>query len=282
MQKVLVAGATGYLGGYVARAFKEKGYWVRALARSRAKAQSLSTCTDDLYQGEITRPQTLSRVCDGIDVVFSSIGITRQKDRLTYRQVDFQGNMNLLEAAISAGVRKFLYVSIFGASRMEHLAIVKAHEDFAREPKASGMQYVIIRPTGYFSDIGEFLTMAKSGRVFLTGPGDNRMNPIHGADLAQVCVEAASGPQGEINAGGPQVLSYRDIALTAFSVLGKPPRIYCIPPWVARASASVVKAIRPDLGEKLAFFATAGVLELVAPCFGTHTVREYFESLLTA
>jgi uncharacterized protein YbjT (DUF2867 family) len=85
--------------------------------------------------------------------------------------VDYQGNKNFLDRALEAGVRKFIYVSVYNAQLMEHLAIIKAHEDFVRMLQASGLPHTIIRPTGYFSDIGEYFQMAQSGRAYLFGDG---------------------------------------------------------------------------------------------------------------
>jgi uncharacterized protein YbjT (DUF2867 family) len=90
MKKVLVAGATGYLGRFVVKAFKAKGYWVRALGRSEAKLAPIKELADELFIGEVTDPGSLDGLCDGIDAVFSSVGITRQKDGLTYNDVDYQ------------------------------------------------------------------------------------------------------------------------------------------------------------------------------------------------
>ena len=72
MKRVLVAGATGYLGGFVARELKARGHVVRALARSATKLGGL-----EVVEAQVTRPDTLGSVCDGVDVVFSSIGMTR-------------------------------------------------------------------------------------------------------------------------------------------------------------------------------------------------------------
>ena len=132
-------------------------------------------------------------MCDGIDVLFSSIGITKQKDKVTFRDVDYQGNVNLLEAAQRAGVKKFVYVSVFNGPNLLHLDIVKAHEDFVEVLQTSGIDYAVLRPTGYFSDMTEFLEMAKKGRVYLIGRGSCRVNPIHGADLAVEFVHALEG-----------------------------------------------------------------------------------------
>jgi uncharacterized protein YbjT (DUF2867 family) len=96
MKKVLVAGSTGYLGHYVIKELKKHGYWVRALARNPQKLEGVQEDIDEVFVGEVTQPNTLHGVCDGIDVVFSSVGITRQHDHVTYMDVDYQGNMNLL------------------------------------------------------------------------------------------------------------------------------------------------------------------------------------------
>jgi len=98
MQKVLVTGATGYLGRFVTRELKRRGYWVRVLARNPKKLEQTGPFLqpavvneiDDLFIGEVTEPETLKGLYDDIDIAFSSIGITRQKDKLTYRDVDYQ------------------------------------------------------------------------------------------------------------------------------------------------------------------------------------------------
>lgn len=279
MKRVLVAGATGYLGGFVAQEFKRQGYFVRALARSPDKLQRIQSSLDEVVQGEVTRPSTLEDVCEGIEAVFSSIGITRQRDGLTFRDVDYEGNRNLLKAALSAGVRKFIYVSVFNGPQLLHLDIVKAHEDFVDVLKASGIDYAILRPTGYFSDTEEVLQMARRGRVFLIGKGFGRTNPIHGADLAKSCVAAMDRRRAEIDIGGPEVLSYREIAELAFAALGKPVRITHVPVWVMKWAVAATKLFNRHRGELLAFFVTAMTSDLVAPLTGKRTVAEHFREL---
>ena len=127
MKRVLVAGSTGYLGRYVVKACAAQGHFVRALARSPEKLDDLQDRLDEVVVGEVTRPETLTHVCDDIDVVFSSVGITRQRDGLTFRDVDYQGNKNLLDIALRAGVRKFVYVSVFNGPQLRHLDIIDAH-----------------------------------------------------------------------------------------------------------------------------------------------------------
>jgi uncharacterized protein YbjT (DUF2867 family) len=102
MNRVLVAGATGYLGRFVAREFKQRGAWVRVLARNPDKLKTpgpflepaVAGLVDDVFVGQVTQPETLRGLCDGIEVVVSSIGITRQTDRASYMDVDYRGNRN--------------------------------------------------------------------------------------------------------------------------------------------------------------------------------------------
>ena len=279
MQRVLVAGATGYLGGFVVRELKERGFFVRALVRSSHRAEDLRDIADEVVEGQVTRPVTLEGVCAGMDVVFSSVGITRQKDRLTFRDVDYQGNTNLLNAAIRAGVKKFVYVSAFKGPSLRHLDIVAAHEDFVDELKASGIEYSVLRPTGYFSDMGEVFEMAKKGRVWLIGDGTNHLNPIHGADLAAACVGALEGNEAAIDVGGPEILAWNEVAALAFEVLDRPMKVVHVPPWVAWALVRLVRLFSRHQGELLAFFTTMSTSDVVAPATVTHTLAAHFREL---
>ena len=276
MKRVLVAGATGYLGGFVVQEFKARGYFVRAMARSPEKLDHLQSSVDEVVKAEITKADTLEDVCGGIDVVFSSIGITKQKDRLTFRDVDYLGNVNLLRAARRSGVKKFVYVSVFNGPNLLHLDIVKAHEDFVNELRASGIDYAVLRPTGYFSDMGEFLEMAKKGRVYLIGRGSNKMNPIHGADLAVTCVDAAEGEQKEVDVGGPEVLTYREIAELAFQSLAKPVRITSVPVWAMKLLITATRIFNKQQAGPLAFFTTAMTSDVVAPITGGRSLAAHF------
>jgi uncharacterized protein YbjT (DUF2867 family) len=278
---VLVAGATGYLGQFVVRELKSRGYLVRALARSAEKLDHLRESIDEVVVADVTRPETLTHVCDGIDVVFSSIGITRQKDGLTFRDVDYQGNKNLLEVALRANVTKLVYVSACNGPDMRHLDIIAAHEEFVDELKESGIDHTVLRPTGYFSDMGEVLEMARRGRVWLIGSGESRVNPIDGADLARACADAIKGDKNEIAVGGPQTLTWREVAELAFAVLDRPVRVTRIPEWLIWSVVRLVRLCDRHRGELLAFFATMATTDIVAPATGTHTLLTHYQMLAT-
>jgi len=284
---VLVAGSTGYLGRFATRAFNRRGYRVRALTRSEERlakpgpfaAPPVDEFVDEAFVGEITRPETLAGLMDGVDFVFSSIGISRQRDGLSFEQVDHQANRLLVELAKQAGVRKFVYVSLWGQDEIRHLEIVRAHEQVVAALEDSGLPHCIVRPSGYFSDMGVLLDMAKRGRSFLVGPGENRFNPIHGADLAEVCVDAIESDQRELGAGGPDTLTQRQAAELAFEVLGRPSRIVVLPMWLMRGGVKLIGMLNKQFGDLFEFIVTAGEIDGVAPSVGRTTLRSYFEEL---
>jgi uncharacterized protein YbjT (DUF2867 family) len=99
LKGVLVAGATGYLGKFLVKAFKAQGYYVRVLTRNEGRLHETGPFTapaltksdyDDVFVGEITKPETLTGIMDGIELVVSSVGISRQRDGLTFELVDYQ------------------------------------------------------------------------------------------------------------------------------------------------------------------------------------------------
>lgn len=288
MKKVLVAGSTGYIGRYVVQELKNRGYWVRALLRSTEKIKqqgahlepAIAPLADEFFVGEATRPETLAGVCDGIDIVFSSMGLTRPDFVHSAFDVDYKANLTLLRLAQKAGVKKFVYISVFNAHRMMEIQNIQAHEKFVDELRASGIDYAVIRPTGYFSDMAQFLNMARSGIMLSLGEGDKRSNPIHGADLAKVCVDALEGDDKVIEAGGPETFTYREVAEMAAEVVGKHPFVASVPVWLADGIAAVSGFINRDIQDVALFASAVSKMDSVAPARGTHRLRDYFVEML--
>lgn len=280
MTKVLLAGATGYAGSHILQELLEQGFQVRALLRSSVKL-SASVKKDDkleIREGKVTEPESIEGACEGIDTVISAVGITRQKEGFTYQDVDYKGNLNLLKEAEAQGVRRFVYISFLHGQSLRHLKIAAAKEDFVDALHASALEACILRPTGYFSDMKEFLNMARKGKVYLFGSGKYRMNPIHGSDLAKACVENLEEAESEVELGGPDVLTQEAIAEKAFDALGKEARIAHIPDPVRR---SILFLARTFSGSRtygpIEFFLTVMAMDMVAPKYGKERLKEQFE-----
>ena len=284
-EKILLAGATGYLGQYILAALLREEYPTRIVVRNKSKLSPdlLTHPLLEVVEAEVTEPDTLRGVCKGVHKVISTIGITRQKDGLTYEQVDFQANKNLLDEALREGVRKFIYVSVFKGEAMRHIAIGAAKEHFVDTLKASGLDYCIIRPSGFYSDMTIFFKMAKAKKdeILLFGKGQYAMNPIHGEDLAEVCVAQLERYEREVNVGGAEIFTQTEMARLAFEVLHKPANISYLPDWVRRLILKMGKYLLPkSIYGAIEFFLTTMAMDVVAPMqVGKHRLKAFFESL---
>jgi uncharacterized protein YbjT (DUF2867 family) len=286
-KKVLVAGASGYLGRYAVKEFKERGYHVRALVRNADKIKTagphnepaVHALIDEIIIGDVTNPESIKNICEGIDIVFSSLGLTSPDPKLTSFDVDHLGNGRILEQAVRENVSRFIYISVFNQDKMADIPSIKAHELFVADLKASGLSWAIIRPNGYFSDMGRFFSMAQSGHMFMIGDGEKKINPVHGADLARLCVEAVEGECREIAVGGPDIYTFREVMELAFQACGKAVWITPLPMWLAEGGLMVTGLFNRNLADLLSFAVEALKFDHVAPACGTHHLKEFFAEL---
>ncbi|MCO6360859.1 SDR family oxidoreductase [Roseivirga pacifica] len=281
-RKVLLAGATGYLGSYILAELINRNCFVKTVVRNTDK---LPKGISDLpllqvKTAEVTKPETLTDICDNIDTVISTIGITKQRDGLTYQDVDYQANLNLLNEAKKAGVRKFIYVAVLNGEQFSDLKICQAKEAFVKELMASGLEYCIVRPNGFFSDMTEVFKMAQRGKVYVFGNGEQKANPIHGADLSKACVDQIESTDKELEIGGPETFTHNEIAHLAFKAVGKKPRITHVPDWARKLSLKLSKLVmsKSQFGP-IEFFLNVMAVDMVAPAYGTQTLEAFFEDL---
>ncbi|WP_111307325.1 SDR family oxidoreductase [Confluentibacter sediminis] len=275
---ILLAGATGYLGSYILKALVERQNQVVAIVRNPKKLQNQNENYLEIKQAEVTNPKTLRDICKGIDTVISTVGITRQKDGLTYMDVDYQANMNLLEEAKKSGVKHFVYVSAINGDKYRNLKIFEAKEKFVDALKASGLNYTIVRPNGFFSDMKDFLQMAKSGRVYLFGSGNQKFNPIHGEDLARAIIDSLDDNNKELTIGGPDVLSLNDISKLALKALNKPEKIVHLPDWIRKTTISLLKTFTSvKTYGPIEFFLTLMAEDNIATTYGNHHLEDFYK-----
>lgn len=276
-RKVLVAGATGYLGKYIVRELKKRGYWVRVLIRNEEQKKAFNS-VDDFFVGQITEPNTLKGVTKDIDWVFTTIGITRQKDGVTYMDVDYQGNVNLLKESLIEKVERFQYISAINGDKLRHLKIFEAKEKFVDELKVSKINYSIMRPNGFFSDMSDFLSMAKNGRVYLFGNGNFKLNPIDGEDLAKVCVDNMENEILEESVGGIDMFTQNQLAELALNAWEKPIKISHLPDWTRRLTIWFLRTFTSSKTYgPIEFFLTAMADDNIANKYGSKRLKDFFE-----
>lgn len=280
MYHVLLAGATGYLGGFIAKALLSRGYTVTLVVRHPDRLDEATRTDARVITGDLRDPATWEGAFEAVDAVISTVGITRQRDGLHYMDVDYGINRQLLDAAERRGVRKFVYVSVLHGDKLRHVALCAAKERFVDALRRSPVPSTVIRPGGFFSDMNEFVTMAKRGRIYLFGDGSLRTNPIHGADLAALCVDALHLEEKVIEAGGPEVLTHREIAEKAFEAIDAPVKITGIPDVVRRIALRVLPWVmgKTRFGP-VEFFLHVMAMEMTAPLYGQRTLGAHFRSL---
>ncbi|MFQ5634664.1 MAG: SDR family oxidoreductase [Gammaproteobacteria bacterium] len=253
-----MAGATGYIGGGVAHSLHSAGISVRALTRDAGRFTPACS-TDEVFVGEATQRDSLRGACDGIDAVFSSIGIRAFDRKPSLWDVDYQANINLLEEAQRAGVRHFIFVSVIHGALMARTSpVAKARENVARAIIDSGIPYTIYRPTGFFNDMAEFLDAADNrGFVRLLGTGEGLINPLSAIDMGHEVARAILSPSSlctERTVGGPETFTHRQIAEMAFRILDKPAKIRRVPRLVLRTAASMIKPLHTNAHAFATFF----------------------------
>lgn len=278
MKRVLVAGATGYLGRYIVNELHDRGYFTTLVVRDKRKLESSVFAKSRVVEGDLRDEHLYKGIMDDIDVVISTVGITRQKDSLTYMEVDYGVNHLLLCEALRVGVDKFIYVSVLHGQNLKHLKICEAKEQFVEELQSTVIESTIIRPSGFFSDMEEFLEAAYGGRIYLFGDGQQRANPIDGADLAKVCVNAIELHKKEIEVGGPEVLTYDEMAHIAFKSIETQVKIIHVPKWLLRALFHMLKLVTTEKTYgPFEFFLNVVSMDMVANKFGTKLLAEHFK-----
>ena len=285
--KVLVAGATGYLGRHLVTALHERGHSVRALVRAPDRLGEAGERVDEVFVGQATDDATLEGLADGMDVVISCLGNRTFKRRPTVWEVDRDANLNVMRRAEEAGVSRVVFVSVLGGDAIRgRVPQADAREQVVEALKAGTVPWTIIRPSGFFNDMVEFLDMAKKGTVWMIGKGDSGFNPIHGADLATFIVdrmEDADAAGGEFAVGGPQVLTQRQVGALAFEALGRPARMRSTPSWLVPLIARLILPFNVNFGSFLAMLGALGnQADGTAPPTGEQRVGDFFRAQLAS
>ena len=154
--KVVLAGAFGNLGADILKCLVADGHEIVAADLKEGTVEG----TEGKYTFvaiDATNPETLKGLCDGADVVITTMGLTGASTRFTAYDIDYKGNMNLYEECKKAGVKKFNYISVISCDQpgAEEVPMLHAKYLVEEEIKKQPMEYVIYRPTGYFYDIAK-------------------------------------------------------------------------------------------------------------------------------
>ena len=271
--KVLVTGATGFMGGHLVAALLRGGYRVRALVRDVSKAGNLAGDGVELAEGDIRDVQAVDRAVAGVALVFHVAAAFRiaGKPGSYYRAVNVDGTRNIINAARRCCVERVVHCSTVGVHG--HVGATAADEtapfnpgDIYQQTKLEGerlaatafagdVRGVIFRPGAIYGP-GDmrFLKLfraIKNRRFAMLGKGTVHYHLVYVHDLVDGIIlcgtkEKALG-RTYILAGERSISLKEFVRLIAVSVGADPPRMR-LPLWPVMAAAHVCELACKPLG----------------------------------
>lgn len=232
--KVFLTGATGFVGKGVLSRLTAAGHEVTCLVRpgSEAKLARAEVHTTQVTPapGDLFDLDSLRRAMEGSEAVIHLVGIIREQPQkgVTFSRIHVEGTRNVLQAAAQAGVRRFVQMSALGARAGAASAYHRTKHEAEELVRASGIPYVIFRPSVIFGPGDEFVNMlAHLVRLPVTpviGDGSYSLQPVARETVADVFEQAltresVTGQTFEV--GGPAPLSYSEILDAIGEVIGK-------------------------------------------------------------
>src|SRR5438067_1186934 len=272
--RYFVTGATGFIGGSVARQLRERGHQVVALARDPARAQGLAALGVEVVPGDVTNRASLQAPMTGVDGVFHLAGWYQvgARDKTPGQRINVEGTRNVLEVMRDLGVPRGVYTSTLAVNGDTHGRIVDetythdgpwlseydrtkwvAHYQVAEPMIKNGLPLVIVQPGAVYgpgdaSPQGQLFRQYLSRRLAMV-PRGSALCLAHVDDTARghvLAMERGVSGQSDIIAGQPATL---------LEVLRLAEQITAIPAPRLHPSPALVKAVA----------GIAGVIERVVP-----------------
>lgn len=220
---ILITGASGTIGTALVNAFEGNNYPIRLAFHTPEKAARARALGYDAVTCDYSQMATLQPALAGVERLFLlSNGIQGQAE----------GEINVVDAARAAGVRRIVKLSVWGAEA-EAFAMAAMHRTVERAIEDSGLEWTFLRPNNFMQAfiVYDAPTIRAEG-VFYAPAGDARVSHVDARDIARVAVQALTAPGHAGKAytlSGPRALSYPDVAAAFSEALGKPVRYVDLP-----------------------------------------------------
>jgi len=156
--RVLLTGATGFVGRNMLKRLLAEGHTVRALLRGPQAARTLAQDRVELVAGDVVEGTGLDQGMQGCDAVIHLVGIIVEKAKNTFESVHHVGTRNVVEAAKRSGIRRFIQMSALGARADGAAAYQITKWKGEEEVRRSGIPYCILRPSLIFGEGDGFVT----------------------------------------------------------------------------------------------------------------------------
>jgi len=256
--KVLVTGATGFVGQEVLRQLHNAGDTARVLARNpnfRAVRALAAPMGAEVSTGNVLEASSLPPAFAGVDAVIHLVGIISEVGQQTFENVHRRATQNVVAAARQAGVRRFVQMSALGTRPN---AAARYHQTkWAAEEivRASGLDWTIFRPSLIYGPQNHFVNlfarMAKFSPVLpVVGHGRSLMQPVAVEAVGRCFAGALREPKSigqTYDLCGPERLTMAEILQAIFDASGRKRWIVRVPLGMARIQAAFLEALCPTL-----------------------------------
>lgn len=247
----LVTGATGGLGQRIIRYLQHREMPVRAFVRLTSRYGELEQRGAEIFIGDLRQDKDIQKACKNVEYIISAHGSNGDAQALDYR-----ANIELIDQAKEQGIKHFVFISVLGVDRgYEDAPTFKAKREVEKYLISSGLNYTILRPSGFFSNLLPIAENFKQTGIYvLVGDAKSRTSVVSTDDLAQIAVDSttiADAKNQIFSVGGPDILQREDIPRIFSRVFNREPIIINPPLFLFDGVRGALGVLNPNLQKSL-------------------------------
>lgn len=273
---ILVTGAAGYVGNNTVRRLVAMGKSVKALVRDEKKAaMRLQDVADrvTLVTGDVSDRAAMRRAMEDVTAVIHLVAIPMERGSATYEEINYQGTVNVVDAAVAAGVDRFINMSQNGATPDHFSRFLRSKGRAQAYVAASSLKWTAVRPSVIFGPQDEFFNaFARLIRLTpiifpLIGGGKALFQPVSVHDVVESMVRSLDddGTIGrEFALGGPEVLNLGEIEKRILKAMGESRALVGVPVGLLRPAVFVMEKTLPGTPVNLTLLELLGTPNTVS------------------
>lgn len=252
---ILVAGAGGHVGREIVKKAAACNIKVRCFDKAVFDPEGVDPEGLEIVSGDITCLEDVKKAVQGVDAVMFVLGLKRQTKELTHEKVEHGGMQNMIAASKEADVMHIMYISALGVSPEAKASSLIAKGNTERALIASGIDYTIFRPSGYFVDFAEHFApkIKETGKFTLIGDGLTRIQPLAPSDLAEAFIQSIDNPIVKnriFKISGTETFTLADTVYLVSKLVDRPVKLTKLPFGLMNMIFSVMAFITGSRGLK--------------------------------